>query len=192
MSSNIEKMLRITSCKHFWGDVDKVEIPTLDNPLSISEEYRYYIGAKLLIRRVNGIIVGHVLGEKAMIAYRELGGEVVVTFHFLLEILSVISKFSTKEIVSNSQKEELVCCRQLIFWHYKNLKDTNNSTLTLAEIGNLINRDHATVLFSFKSVEEEDKYKKKFQLEYKTKFINQLRSIYSIYNAPKYDKYKLK
>lgn len=186
----INRIVNNTTLNNFWKDVDKVDIPTTDNPLCHTEQYRYYVQAKLLIRVINGKIVGHLIGESATRSYKLLGGEIFITTEYLVEYMAYISGFTANEIVSKSQKEELVCCRQIIIWHYTNLIKANILKKTLADIGSIFNKDHATAIHAFNAIDEEDKYKKSFQVEYKHKFVHHLMDSFDIYKSDKFKAYR--
>ena len=65
------------------------------------------------------------------------------------KIINRINKLTGYNIRSNNRKQEVVRGRQIAMYQIR-----KNTTLSLQEIGNIFNKDHATVIHALKVVQD--------------------------------------
>lgn len=75
---------------------------------------------------------------------------IVTPLDIILNNITYKMNVTIEQAKGKSRKQEVVQCRQMFF---KNAKETTNASL--AKIGKLVNRDHATVLHGIKTVDND-------------------------------------
>jgi hypothetical protein len=76
-------------------------------------------------------------------------------------ILKKANKFFEDDITRKVRTEDLAYCRYVYFYVVKKMF---GNRISLTEIGKSVNRDHATVIYGIKRVEEAEKYDKKLYM----------------------------
>jgi len=75
--------------------------------------------------------------------------------HDALDIVTKTTGVKYSDLLARSQKRELVVARQLFCWAgVKELRRREDTDLSLTKIGQAINRDHSTVLYSSQKFSE--------------------------------------
>lgn len=69
-------------------------------------------------------------------------------------------------LFTNTRKREIVVARQLCMWLIK--KNLDNKLYSLHRIGNYFNKDHATVLYAFKAIDNLIETNKSFRNQINT------------------------